>query len=495
MRNLTTIFCALLFSFVAGIASAATLNVPGDYSTIQAAVDAAALGDLILVADGTYKENVDLMGKWITLRSVNGAEKTIIDGQKKGTVLRIVNSSLTRPLIEGFTIQNGLSPDGAGIYAQGTGVNPNIRKCRITGNATTPDSEGLGGGIYMLGTNARIEECEIFGNVARIGGGVYMYSVHINVLYRNYIHDNIATIGAGGVSVNGDYGPSIELCTIVRNKGALGGGIGVDGAPDTDIYGTVIAHNRASLGGGVYANWGASFTLASCTIARNTVTARGGGVYAVDNGTHIHVRGSILWANRKAQTGKNDPVVFEDGATVSVDDTDIQGGWPTGTGNISKNPGFVDMADDNYHLNVHSKVIDRLDDGPYKDIDGQCRPQDGDHNGVARYDMGADEYDVRGCRPEKPYNLQVTDVTPTSITFTWQGGESDPIPLEAFEVFHKTGSCTSNVRWRAVDKDVGDWEYTMEQLKPNTYHAFRVRGRNEFDVSKFSSCMSAKTAP
>ncbi len=45
------------------IALPATLRVPADYATIQAAVDAAAPGDVILIAPGIYEEAVTISGK------------------------------------------------------------------------------------------------------------------------------------------------------------------------------------------------------------------------------------------------------------------------------------------------------------------------------------------------------------------------------------------------------------------------------------------------
>ena len=57
-----------------------TLDVPDDYPTIQAAVDAAEPGDLVLIEEGTYRESVDVRTPGVTLRGVDRNE-VIIDGE------------------------------------------------------------------------------------------------------------------------------------------------------------------------------------------------------------------------------------------------------------------------------------------------------------------------------------------------------------------------------------------------------------------------------
>jgi hypothetical protein len=59
---------------------AATIKVPADYPTIQQALDAATGGDTILIAPGTYPENIDFLGKAIALASEQGPGVTVIDG-------------------------------------------------------------------------------------------------------------------------------------------------------------------------------------------------------------------------------------------------------------------------------------------------------------------------------------------------------------------------------------------------------------------------------
>src|SRR6266436_2220044 len=77
MKHLGALLCLAALS--AAPVTASIIHVPGDRPTIQAGINAASSGDIVLVAPGTYIENINFMGKAITVKSSNGAKYTIID--------------------------------------------------------------------------------------------------------------------------------------------------------------------------------------------------------------------------------------------------------------------------------------------------------------------------------------------------------------------------------------------------------------------------------
>ena len=86
-------------------AQALVINVPADYPTIQEGINAASNGDTVLVASGTYYEQIDFSGREIVLISESGAESTIIDGQGIGApMVNIDSGEGVGTVLEGFTV-------------------------------------------------------------------------------------------------------------------------------------------------------------------------------------------------------------------------------------------------------------------------------------------------------------------------------------------------------------------------------------------------------
>ncbi len=131
--------------------------VPGQYPTIQAAIDAAIPSDIVLVGPGVYVETVSVM-KAITVRSTHGAAATEINGLDRDTVVRTGPGAV----VEGFSITNGTGPFGGGVLMNG-GL---VRNCFIYGNQGTVN----GGGLQMW--NGILTGCTIARNNAPVGGGI-----------------------------------------------------------------------------------------------------------------------------------------------------------------------------------------------------------------------------------------------------------------------------------------------------------------------------------
>ncbi len=114
-------------------ARAATIEVPADFPTIQAAIDVSVSGDVVLVAPGTYSgagnRDLDPGIRNIEIVGAHGPELTFIDCEGSGRALWVHGGQSIDMKLEGFTIRNGLH-DGGGVYVE-NGSFITIRECRF----------------------------------------------------------------------------------------------------------------------------------------------------------------------------------------------------------------------------------------------------------------------------------------------------------------------------------------------------------------------------
>ena len=348
---LLVFFAAQNISAITNYVSKTGANVPPFVSwenaatNIQNAVDAASTGNLVLVNDGTYypESQIDVT-KNITVKSLNGAEKTIVDGGNTNRCFYI-NAGDT---IDSFTITNGYSNEGGGVYCRQGGT---VVNSTISGNSDA--------GVYCY-LGGIIENSVVIGNS---GYGVVCYSggeVNYSTISKN---------SNGGVFCN--YGGSVQNCAISENTGANGGGINCN--QKAKIKNSLIINNSANgNGGGIYMSTpvasAINITFANNTVAKNSAVSMGGGIYSTKP---IESFNSIIYDN----TASADPQINNNVVTYycCVEDGNLS------NSSITNNPDFY--SDVNFHFIDGSPCIDAGTNLPgifsEKDLDGNPRVLEG----------------------------------------------------------------------------------------------------------------------
>ncbi len=146
-------------------------RVPEDYPTITEALAAAEAGDKIVVAPGSYYENLDFDGTDIVVTSADPGDpkvvtSTIIRGDGFRSAVMFNGTETPKCKLAGFTISGGHAIDGNGGGIFGNSTEATIEQCVIRDNMADYD----GGGIY--GCNGIIANCKVIQNSAVNGGGV-----------------------------------------------------------------------------------------------------------------------------------------------------------------------------------------------------------------------------------------------------------------------------------------------------------------------------------
>jgi parallel beta-helix repeat protein len=254
-----------------------TIHVPADQPTIQAGINAASNGDTVLVAPGTYYENIDFKGKAITVSSSGGAASTIIDGGGKGPVVHFLSGELRGSVLNGLTLQHGGGGTGinggsdgqytAGILIQNaapTIINntiqqnncygiysatssPLIQSNRISGTVPAAgfwcDAVAIGAGIVIDG--ALGEQAEQLGGYNSMGPYIPSLFPTIvgNDIFNNNDSEDASSSGGGGIHVL--FGYTIIQNNAIHNNSSqqTGGGIAVSNYNFTYYDTVVIAQN------------------------------------------------------------------------------------------------------------------------------------------------------------------------------------------------------------------------------------------------------------
>jgi len=333
------------------------INVPGDFNTIQDAIDHSWDGGTIWLADGTYSGagnyNLNFNDISVTVKSASGPANCIIDCQNKGRGFIFQTGEDVNAVIEGLTIAHGAAltnlsnwwEGGGAIYCL-NGGSTIIRNCRIIQNAAMG---AYGGALFCDGGSTMIKDCIISENSAVSGGaltcspvtgdtnvvltncvinkntaegagsGGGIYSAATLALNGCQITDNSAISwfeksGGGGVCALGIV--NINDCIISGNSAQYGGGIAIGGVDTTSVVSnSSISTNIAESGGGVYLVNAANLAMKNCVV-KNSSAESSAGIY-VNNQASLFLTNCTVTNNHATEEGAGITAYYGSYANIS----------------------------------------------------------------------------------------------------------------------------------------------------------------------------------
>ncbi|MCK4415404.1 MAG: right-handed parallel beta-helix repeat-containing protein [Candidatus Eisenbacteria sp.] len=394
----------------------------GDFPNIQAAVDAATNGDVILLSDGTFtgdgNRDIDFDGKAITVRSLSDDPVSCtVDCQGNSSAphrgFRFDSGETASSVLQGLTVMNGYTAgsfpenDGAGVYCEGS--SPAITNCVFTENAA---QSGAGVLCYDF-ASPTLTNCIFSRNQASartIGAGVYCHfyaSPHLNGC--SFIENS-----PDGMYAHATSSPQLDGCSFSghssRGFGCHGGSPSIVNCYFADnsghalellenspaISGCTFADNSAAEGAALYLDWDFAGTVVECCFYNNTVTESGAAVWC-GSGSPSFVNCTMAYNVAGSGAGgidcgsatvtlENTIIAFSTGghaldgnATLSCCDLygnaggdwigDIAGQYGV-NGNISEDPLFCDLMSDDFTIQEDSPCAAFSSPNPECDLIG-----------------------------------------------------------------------------------------------------------------------------
>lgn len=207
-------FLALPLLAFATTAPAAVLRVPADHLSVTAAVRAAAAGDRVEIAPGTYSESatgeifpIELAGGELEIAGA-GAGRTLLDGEGRTPLFVFRDGDASR--VADLTLAGGFSEDAGGAVRV-LAADPELLRLRFTGNES-----GDGDVLLVDGGRPRLANCLIDGNGTE--------GPTVLVLAGNPVFEQTTFHGNAGAAfeIHGDASPVIRT-SIVSHPGERGG--------------------------------------------------------------------------------------------------------------------------------------------------------------------------------------------------------------------------------------------------------------------------------
>ena len=475
MSKLITISAILICMIIS--VNAQIIHVPGDYSTIQAAINAAYGGDTVLVEEGSYLENINFTGKAITLASwfiLDGdtahISKTIIDGSQSNhpdtaSVVSMVSGEDTTSVLSGFTIRGGegtytifkeipyLTGGGVNIlhsggkivqniiednnmrepevdmWVMGFGINAYvtnnhtviIRKNTIRNNTYSGNTGSSGAGIFTGGGKIIIEDNAISSNISNvISNSSQFFAMGSGIGFVQFVFEGVIP----EVIIRNNIITGNEVSGGHWSNQAQGAGIALKGGVflplDIKVYNNLIYNNHAIDGwGGGIAVW----NIEEADIINNTIVNNNAGLgkqLYMHNNDSVILLNSILWSDTDDGISEIfiDTNYTEHNNVLIARYNNILGDWE-GEGNIDEDPHFVEGS---FELDMGSPCIGKgidaieVNGNTYFAPESDLYGNPRPHSGCPYVDMGAIESSfIAGLEDAKGIKYPVT-VYPNPIS-------------------------------------------------------------------------------
>jgi parallel beta-helix repeat protein len=265
----------LTLAFNNQLAKAGTIIVPDDYPTIQQAINAASLGDVIFVKAGTYYEHI-VVNKSVSIVGESPAA-TIVDGRWAGNVFEVVADHV---LIANFTVQNA-GRFNSGILLKG------CKNTKILNNNIANNRDGI---FLSKSSNNTISRNSIANNEI----GIFLYkSSNNNTVSGNRVTQN----GRDGILLSGCSNNLVSENKVVNNRI----GLILSGSSNNKLYMNNVANNW--LGTQLY--YSRNNTLIGNIIADNKYNFDVFGeklshfLNNVDNSNSVNGKPVYYWVNKR----------------------------------------------------------------------------------------------------------------------------------------------------------------------------------------------------
>ena len=347
MRRSSLLVCLL---FVLGVPSLAQIiHVPADQPTIQAGIDITTPGDTVMVAEGTYYENINFKGKALTVASLflldadtAHISRTIINGSRatdptRASVVTLCSGEDSTSVLCGFTITGGTGTYLPDVHTEkgmrnwrnicGGGILMHLSGGKIVNNiiennlVQTDTIRGAYGAGIMANVNegrtAIIRNNIIKGNHIKKrqgwGAGVLLLGGRIllehNAIVENSIETEYLAVGAGVFFQNDSTEGGIGLVAIRNNllvgnnaisksDQGLGGGIGLCYGHEENVmeisYNIICENHTNGIGGGIYDYSGRG--RVSGNLIFDNIAEMYGGAYAGEQEPRLVLESNHIWS-------------------------------------------------------------------------------------------------------------------------------------------------------------------------------------------------------